>query len=257
MPLEQLFFFWKLAGGDLENLIDKTAGLGYTPPILRLPRLYQTDSELNLTSPDTDFLFDDTIKSLPLEHVEQRLRMRQSRYVARRGFLTNSTPPFPTLLFPPFFSSGSLPSLVANFFLDEHEPVGVNFLDDAEELEPLQEEMDENRRYLAEFKNVPLVIREKNIDYQLARLEIFQKLLNEYPFSRDSLIREAKVDIPPLLRGHVWAAILGIKGDYLGEYENCDKETETPTDRQVRDRGRQNGSKTRTKKTKQKTTLVD
>lgn len=86
---------------------------------------------------------------------------------------------------------------------------------------------------MLEYRNIPLLIREKDIDYQFYRVELFQSLLSQYPFSRNEIIQEAKIDIPPLLRGQVWAAILGIKGDFLAEYELIDRETETPTDRQV------------------------
>lgn len=41
------------------------------------------------------------------------------------------------------------------------------------------------------------------------------------------------MDIPPLLRGEVWAALLGVVGDIEDQYERIDKETPTPTDRQV------------------------
>jgi len=209
LSLVQLFFFWKLVGGDLENLVDKNAGLGYTPPILRMPQVVKAETEFAVIIPDTETLFDDTIKPLSLHQVEQRLRTRQL--------------------------SGSLPPIVTNYFLDEYEPAGINFLEEpSEEIDLSNEELDENRRFMSEFQNVPLIIREKNIDYQLARLQIFQKLLDQYPYSRDEIIKEARMDIPPLLRGQIWAAVLGIKGDFHTEYENWDKDTETPTDRQAR-----------------------
>ena len=47
------------------------------------------------------------------------------------------------------------------------------------------------------------------------------------------LLREARQDVPPLLRGAVWAALLGVRGDIEGHYAALDKETPTPTDRQV------------------------
>jgi TBC domain-containing protein kinase-like protein len=46
-------------------------------------------------------------------------------------------------------------------------------------------------------------------------------------------VKEASNDIPPLLRGEVWAALLSIKGDYERQYLKIDKETPTTTDRQI------------------------
>lgn len=45
--------------------------------------------------------------------------------------------------------------------------------------------------------------------------------------------KQAEIDIPPLLRGDIWAALLNIKGDYERDYLRIDKETPTATDRQV------------------------
>lgn len=47
------------------------------------------------------------------------------------------------------------------------------------------------------------------------------------------IVKEASKDIPPLLRGEVWAALLDIKSDYERQYMRIDKETPTTTDRQV------------------------
>lgn len=45
--------------------------------------------------------------------------------------------------------------------------------------------------------------------------------------------KEAEIDIPPLLRGDIWSALLDVKGDYERDYLRIDKETPTVTDRQV------------------------
>lgn len=47
--------------------------------------------------------------------------------------------------------------------------------------------------------------------------------------------KQAEIDIPPLLRGEIWAALLNIRGDFEREYLRIDKETPTVTDRQVDD----------------------
>uniref|UniRef100_A0A1B0GKB9 TBC domain-containing protein kinase-like protein n=2 Tax=Lutzomyia longipalpis TaxID=7200 RepID=A0A1B0GKB9_LUTLO len=79
---------------------------------------------------------------------------------------------------------------------------------------------------------LPLVIREKDIEYQFHRVVLFRRLLQGYPFTRDLIVAEAQKDIPPFLRGQVWACILGVL-DNTESYEKVDKATPTSTDRQI------------------------
>lgn len=86
---------------------------------------------------------------------------------------------------------------------------------------------------LQETATLPLVIKEKDIEYQLHRIILYRRLLEAYPYKRPQIIREAKVDIPPLYRANVWASLLEVEGDIQGHYDRIDKETPTPTDRQI------------------------
>ncbi|XP_044759268.1 TBC domain-containing protein kinase-like protein [Coccinella septempunctata] len=82
-------------------------------------------------------------------------------------------------------------------------------------------------------KALPLVIKEKDPEYQFHRIILFRRLLHGYPFTKEIIREEAKKDIPPLLRGEIWAALLGIQADYEKNYAVIDKETVTATDRQI------------------------
>jgi serine/threonine protein kinase len=62
------------------------------------------------------------------------------------------------------------------------------------------------------FDNL-LTKNDKNADYQKGRVALFRRLLLEYPHTRYEIIREAKADIPGVLRGEIWAAILGVEHD--------------------------------------------
>ena len=62
----------------------------------------------------------------------------------------------------------------------------------------------------AEVVRLPLVIRERDVDYQLQRLVLFRRLLAGCRFSRQRLVREARTDIPPLYRALTWAALLDV-----------------------------------------------
>uniref|UniRef100_A0A8C4EJA1 TBC domain-containing protein kinase-like protein n=1 Tax=Dicentrarchus labrax TaxID=13489 RepID=A0A8C4EJA1_DICLA len=80
---------------------------------------------------------------------------------------------------------------------------------------------------------LPLIIRERDTEYQLIRIILFDRLLKAYPYKKNLVWKEARVDIPPLIRGLAWAALLGIEGDIQAKYESIDKDTPIPTDRQI------------------------
>ncbi|XP_077983760.1 TBC domain-containing protein kinase-like protein [Glandiceps talaboti] len=86
---------------------------------------------------------------------------------------------------------------------------------------------------LGETANLPIIIREKDIEYQFHRIILYERLLKGYPYTRERIWKEARVDIPPLVRDLVWAALLGVEGDIQGRYDSIDKETPIPTDRQI------------------------
>lgn len=86
---------------------------------------------------------------------------------------------------------------------------------------------------LSATEELPLVIREKDVEYQFHRIILFERLLDGYPSTRNRIIKEARVDIPPFVRARVWAALLNITGDVVNRYERMDKVRVTPTDRQI------------------------
>ncbi|GAA6102084.1 TBC domain-containing protein kinase-like protein isoform X2, partial [Tachysurus ichikawai] len=59
--------------------------------------------------------------------------------------------------------------------------------------------------------SLPLIIRERDTEYQLTRIVLFDRLLKAYPYKKNQLWKEARIDIPPLLRGLAWAALLGVE----------------------------------------------
>ncbi|CAH0397326.1 unnamed protein product [Chilo suppressalis] len=89
------------------------------------------------------------------------------------------------------------------------------------------------RRKVYDAVTLPKIIRERDTEYQFYRLLWFQRLLQGYPHTAAHIRAEAEVDIPPLVRGDVWAALLGVCGDIERQYERIDKETPTPTDKQI------------------------
>ena len=80
---------------------------------------------------------------------------------------------------------------------------------------------------------LPLVIREKDVEYQFHRITLYHRLLRGYPQLKDRICQEARQDIPPYWRGLVWATLLRVDGNLVETYEKIDKVTPTSTDRQI------------------------
>ncbi|ORE03284.1 RabGAP/TBC [Rhizopus microsporus var. microsporus] len=80
---------------------------------------------------------------------------------------------------------------------------------------------------------LPLFLREQDVNYQLYRLSLFSELLRQYPASKREILHHAKVDIPPLLRGKIWAAVLGVQGDLEHAYDQVNKYMNMGADRQI------------------------
>ena len=79
-----------------------------------------------------------------------------------------------------------------------------------------------------------LTSREHDLEYQNYRVRIFRDLLARWPASREQLMVQSRVDIPPLLRAQVWRRLLSI--DEAGatlEYGQIDKDAEGPSDHQI------------------------
>lgn len=73
------------------------------------------------------------------------------------------------------------------------------------------------------------------IRVSIHRVVQFSRLSEAYPYPKvmSQIIKEAKIDIPPFLRHRVWSILLNVKGDIEDTYARIDKETWTPTDRQI------------------------
>ncbi|CAL4121554.1 unnamed protein product [Meganyctiphanes norvegica] len=84
-----------------------------------------------------------------------------------------------------------------------------------------------------ETSKLPLVIRERDVEYQFHRFLVFERLLKAYPYKLDWLTRETRKDTPPFYRALVWAALLKVDGPVAQKYQEVDKETSTSTDRQI------------------------
>ncbi|XP_011498464.1 PREDICTED: TBC domain-containing protein kinase-like protein [Ceratosolen solmsi marchali] len=180
--MDELYYLWQLAGGDMLMELKKQGLIRSRPPILSIPNLIILLGQM-FGRRDIAGLLDLRVIKVPLNTLNQRLS--HILYVANYPRLTS----------------------------DMH----VQAQDDLTEA----------------ASQLPLIIRERDTEYQFHRIVLYDRLLQIYPITKDTIIREAHKDIPPPVRGAVWAALLNVTGDIQKRYDMIDKETPTHTDRQI------------------------
>jgi hypothetical protein len=239
IPLAQIFYFWKLAGGDVESELAKRDLLLNTPPIERIPRTVKVlDGKEEGTRSDSAFIFSDMIYTLSLKELRQRLEAatgpnKETFDWDTDYFLIIETDDMNFLV-----DSMSDDGVVTDdLLIGRHlfPDSGGGHSSSSNASTSLPSSTNGVQQTPAGNVKLPLLIREKDVGYQFQRVALFSELLQQYPASREEVIHHAKVDIPPFLRGKIWATILGVTGDYQAVYDAYDKETEkeTQTDRQV------------------------
>ncbi|XP_041040392.1 TBC domain-containing protein kinase-like protein isoform X1 [Carcharodon carcharias] len=184
--IDEVYYLWCLAGGDLEKELTIKGIIRSKPPICTLSNFILEDGESFGQVRDRSFLLDDTTLTLSLCQLKNRLKD-----VAGEAF-------YPLLE-------------------DEQSTISPS----------------NSSHELTAAAALPLIIRERDTEYQLHRIILFDRLLKAYPYKKNQIWKEARVDIPPLVRGLTWAALLGVEGDIQAKYDAIDKDTPIPTDRQI------------------------
>ncbi|XP_048262470.1 TBC domain-containing protein kinase-like protein isoform X3 [Bombus affinis] len=180
--MDELYYLWQLAGGDITVELKKQGFIRSRPPILSIPNLVILLGQM-FGRRDTAGLLDLRVVKVPLDTLHQRLS--HIPYIANYPWLTN------------------------------------------------QMRVQSQEDLIDAASQLPLIIRERDTEYQFYRIVLYDRLLQVYPITREAIIEEAHKDIPPPVRGAVWAALLGITGDIQKRYDMIDKETPTHTDRQI------------------------
>lgn len=75
----------------------------------------------------------------------------------------------------------------------------------------------------------PLNIREGDLAYQFHRVVVFARLLASYPYKKDQLYKECRIDIPPIYRNLAWCALLNVPFNSTDVYFKINKEVITST----------------------------
>ncbi|KAG0288524.1 hypothetical protein BGZ96_007729 [Linnemannia gamsii] len=266
LPLSQVFYLWKLAGGDVEAQFRRNGRLVGTPAIQLLPKVVQIaetnaggSREERSAVRDIADLFSDMTCILPLENLEAEIlksihEPNKDQFSWDTDYFLFSDPDEMNFLQGTMGDSKSKSKDTGNGGNSSEDgflyPDSMRFTPGVPGesklssglampgvlgsgggmvpgFQPLAQQPTKTR------VKVPLSIREKDLGYQYQRLAMFTDLLLQYPASRAEILHHSKIDIPPLLRGKVWAAILGVVGDYQLVYSDFDKYTEKPTDRQI------------------------
>ncbi|KAG0369896.1 rab-GTPase-TBC domain-containing protein [Gamsiella multidivaricata] len=250
LPLPQVFYLWKLAGGDVEAQFRRNGRLVGTPAIQLLPKVVKVAEARDERPPARDIadLFSDLPCILPLENLEAEIL--KSIHEPNKGQFSWDTDYF-------LFSDPDEMNFLQSTMDDDKDKEAGSGKEDAflypdsmrapasKQPFSIQSGLTAGEGVLHQGApsiaqqpirtrvKVPLSIREKDLGYQYQRLSMFTDLLLQYPASRTEILHHSKIDIPPLIRGKVWAAILGVVGDYHEVYNGYDKHTEKPTDRQI------------------------
>lgn len=270
LPTAQVYNLWKLAGGDVELDLVKRGVFLSTPVIKRLPRVCIMPDGLEIGDKvnDTAQLYSDAIYVLGFKELYQRLE-DGSKKGSPADTIEWDTDYF--MLVDEndvnfLVEEGDQEKTKAMEVLDDSDENDLQFSDDVVSTSqdvPVPTTPSSSSRSLSRTVSMtgmgrsrstssisinstasiptqstvpkPLFLREQDINYQYYRQTLFSELLRQYPASRKEIIHHAKVDIPPLLRGKVWAAVLGVRGDLNHAYDQINKCVDMGADRQVRD----------------------
>ncbi|ORX90756.1 hypothetical protein K493DRAFT_339805 [Basidiobolus meristosporus CBS 931.73] len=213
LSLFHIYHLWRISGGNLEHEMIRHGVLLSTPPVQRIPRIIRVNEgeEIGVQRNEARY-FTDVFCRINLEELEERIRNT------------------------PGVISGNVDLNDEHIRALENQEIKFHTAIDANEhIKPDIMYDFESRHTNSKFglDKIPLAIRERDPVYQFHRIALFVELLRQYPASREEMMYHAKLDIPPILRGPIWACILGIVGNPEATYNSYDKESETDTDRQI------------------------
>jgi TBC domain-containing protein kinase-like protein len=193
----QLLELWKLLGNDLEKECKSSSN---KPAIFTIPTVVKTSDEVQQLVSQLQGRppFDDQLKQINLEPVFDRIHLIKT-------------------------DSKMFDSILATYNDEWKRQIEWKL----ENIEAIWE------NYALKPSQLYAVEKERDFNYQFARWYQFAELLQRFPHSLALIRKEASVDIPPILRGLIWGALLEIKGDPRIDYEMYSTEAEHPTDRQL------------------------
>eukprot|EP00929_Paragymnodinium_shiwhaense_P008328 TRINITY_DN11227_c0_g1_i3.p1 TRINITY_DN11227_c0_g1~~TRINITY_DN11227_c0_g1_i3.p1 ORF type:complete len:896 (-),score=128.58 TRINITY_DN11227_c0_g1_i3:75-2762(-) len=180
VEVEDVFYWWKLAGGDAFAELAAAGHLRPVPPVFRLPLISRDDGGSD----------DERGEQVPFLQA-----------------LPNSEAFDTTLLSACSISArglwGPAPVLQPRI-------VGIMLKELCAAIANVDRQGGNDS---TSFKPASLYMRQDHFAYQWHRVKMFNRILLGLPKSTKDLVREAAEDIPPLLRPRIWAAVLGADAD--------------------------------------------
>ena len=200
--VSEVYYLWRLAGGDyLQTLKHNNRLQSKLMPIFKLPVLSQVEDGCEYGKLVNDEVsFDDTIVPLSLDKLNACLQ---------------------SISLECYYKLLSLPQQQQQQHAD----------DKMSTLMRHEENLTASVNELAQRQ--PLNIREAYVEYQFHRMITFSRYLACYPFRREELFEQCKIDIPPFHRALTWPILLNVRVDIQTVYDKIDKESVTATDRQI------------------------
>uniref|UniRef100_A0A914LUQ1 TBC domain-containing protein kinase-like protein n=1 Tax=Meloidogyne incognita TaxID=6306 RepID=A0A914LUQ1_MELIC len=171
--LNELFFLWKLCGSSFETILLRKGLIKTQPPILTLPSLIIENFHMFGINETDRSILPVCIFELPMKNLIQRLNdLNYSKRFITLEFKKEQEE----------ISNGGNTTIDSKSFREEEETCGIQ----------------------------SLLVKERDIEYQYQRMRLFRHLLAAWPSKSELLRAESCHDIPPVYRGAVWAAILGV-----------------------------------------------
>ncbi|KHN87937.1 TBC domain-containing protein kinase-like protein [Toxocara canis] len=84
-----------------------------------------------------------------------------------------------------------------------------------------------------ENSDLSLIVKERDIEYQMHRMFVLARLVDAFPYKRRALLDECGSDVPPLYRASLWASFLNIAPSAIACFKQFDTLDEHPSDRQL------------------------
>ena len=198
--MNEIYYLWKLAAGDCLITLKQNGRLSTKLTPIHKLNIYTTvrDGFEHGKQVNDEILFDDTIVPLSLSQLRARLSsVKLDSY-------------YP--LFEMSSSSEAGEKSASGKNQEQHKRYNSSHLPDIESMQ-----------------KQPLNIREGDLAYQFHRVVVFARLLASYPYKKDQLYKECRIDIPPIYRNLAWCALLNVPFNSTDVYFKINKEVITST----------------------------
>ncbi|KAH3758315.1 TBCK protein kinase [Pelomyxa schiedti] len=231
----ELFYVWKLRGGNLENELAQIP-----QPVLRIPHIWHNTPGSGCspqhTLQDTCLLYSAQITLINLDSLFY--------YLLRTPALSleSLADPTPQLSSDSFSSRTASPPGRSHSPLSSASPARSPTPTSTTSTTPFGGDLGDNYYKMSRYcektwgnTSVP------DVDYLVFRVELFRELIQRYKYCRttdnavrEETIRQASIDIPSCLRREIWCVILGVRDDTCGElYHKYNNFIEGPSDKQI------------------------